>query len=65
MFSDQRLATVESNGTMNRSDITGSDLDDWVDKVFDPIMQDNTVNSLSNTDALHRTLKGNGDNKVR
>ena len=55
---------METNGTMNRSDITGSDLDEWVDKVFDPIMQDDTVQSLTSTGALHRSLKGSGYNQV-
>ena len=55
---------METSGTMNRSDITGSDLDEWVDKVFDPIMQDDAVQSLTSTGVLHRSLKGSGDNQV-
>lgn len=61
---DQRLAAIESNGTVNKSDITGSDLDEWVDKVFDPIMQDGAVRNLTNSSALHRSLKGTGEGEV-
>lgn len=37
-----------------------SDLDDWVDQVFDPIMQDGSVGSLTDAKSVHRSLKGNG-----
>jgi len=38
-----------------------ADLDDWVDKVFDPIIYDGASHSLNNPAALKQSLRGNGD----
>lgn len=61
---ENRLSAIESNGTANKSDISGSDLDDWVDKMFHPIIQNDSMPSLTNPAALQKVLKGNGDRQV-
>lgn len=46
----------------DRSDIT--DLDDWVDKMFDPIIQNDSVTGLTNSSAVQQSLRGNGESHV-
>lgn len=56
IYSSVHILTAPTVGDSTRI----SDLDDWVDQVFDPIIHRGSVDSLIDSKTVHRSLKGNG-----